>query len=187
MAPHAADVWTDSVVVGGHEYQFAQAAVRRDGTQLWTVSFALADMISRLELQGSSVDLGCGCGLVGMVADATLVDRDPIAIGNARETLRLNRKTCPLIEASWNDISGPFDNVFGSEILYPIYQPASVADLVARCWTGKGLCLFAVSVATHVAEFEQCLSASGLSSSRESLNFRGFPYTLIRVTGGENA
>lgn len=186
-APHGDETWTDAVVIGGKSYQFASAPVRRNGTQLWTTSIGLAEHVAGLNLQGSSVELGCGQGLVGMVAGATLIDSDPETIACTRETLRLNGSACRLIEASWDDITEPFDNVFGSEILYPMYRPASVADFVARCWTRRGICLLVVSRADFVPLFEDRARELGFACVREAARYRNFDYTRIAVTGGNDA
>lgn len=187
MAIYGEEIWTDPVRIGSHDYQFAITAVRRNGTRLWTTSVGLAEYVAGLQLRGSSVELGCGHGLVGMVADATLIDSDPETITNTRETLRLNGKQCRLIEASWDDITEPFDNVFGSEILYPMYRPESVADFIGRCWTRRGVCVLAVSRDNFVSSFESRVVELGLTCTRELALFRNFPYTRLVVAGANDA
>lgn len=187
LTKDASDTWTEPVIIGGHGYHFSPSSVRRNGTQLWTVSIGLAEYVAGLEIQGSSVELGCGQGLVGMITGATLIDSDPVTIANTRETLRLNGKQCRIIEASWENINEPFDNVFGSEILYRMYKPETVAEFLDRCWTGKGACLLVVSRPSDVPLFEQRARELGFTYVREAVSYRGFEYTLIRVNGVKHA
>ena len=73
------------------------------------------------------LDLGCGCGLVGIYLALTLgqenvvlCDVDPLAVQAARENLAANRLSCPVYLS--DALDGVPDRAFGLILCNPPYQ-----------------------------------------------------------------
>ena len=86
-------------------------------------------MLSAVEFSpGMKVlDLGCGCGLVGIYLALTLgqenvvlCDVDPLAVQAARENLAANRLSCPVYLS--DALDGVPDRAFGLILCNPPYQ-----------------------------------------------------------------
>jgi predicted nicotinamide N-methyase len=94
----------------------------------WTSGEALARRIAEERPRGQRLlDLGCGLGLVSIVAaragaDVLAVDAHPDAVAFAAENLALNGVDADAAVASWEDPAlanaGPFDLISGGDVLY---------------------------------------------------------------------
>ncbi|CAE8587904.1 unnamed protein product, partial [Polarella glacialis] len=106
------------------------------GLVLWPASIALAQYISepgRVKLSGRRVlDLGCGCGLLGLVAgtlgraaEVVLLDASPEAAALAALSLEANGLSPPsfrVVKRSWSEELadlGLFDVILAADVLYP--------------------------------------------------------------------
>ena len=149
--------------------------------RVWSVAVALANHVAGLKLNGTSVELGAGCGLVGMVTGGTLVEMDEATAERAWLTLQMNKSPSTLIQASWKDINGLWDNVFASEILYPGYDSQSLVECIDRCWTRAGVCLIANASAGWRQPFEEALDKRRMPHFRVDEEFAGFTYSLWSI------
>jgi predicted nicotinamide N-methyase len=94
----------------------------------WSAGEALAGPVAEAHPRGRRVlDLGCGLGLVSIVAgragaDVLAVDGSPDAVAFASENVALNAVDVDVAVAAWGDPelanAGPFDLVLGGDILY---------------------------------------------------------------------
>lgn len=180
---HAGLPWVGPVVVNGKgEFAFPELPEKpRDGMRVWSVSVALANYVAGLKLTGTSVELGAGCGLVGMVTGGTLVEADEETANRTWDTLQLNSSPCTLITDSWANVNGLWDNVFASEVLYPAYDPESLVACIDRCWTRAGVCLVANASDGWRNRFEDALHAHNLPHVRSVETFNGFQYFRWRI------
>ena len=96
--------------------------------KIWDASLILADELASLSVRPGRafVEIGCGVGLVGIVAasfghDVTITEYDPHALAFARANALLNGlaglRVMPL---DWNQpaLNRTFDFIIGSEIIY---------------------------------------------------------------------
>lgn len=183
MSKDACRSWEGPVVIDGVVYQFIDHDEFKDGTRVWCTSVILASQISGLFLQGSSIEIGCGCGLVGMVANATLLEKDVDTVSFTKKILEMNKKDCELRIGSWIDTSDKFDNIFGSEILYPAYKPETVADFIDRCWTRKGRVELVNSRPLYAYSFENRLNELQVNYVKELKSYQDFEYTQWSLIG----
>jgi len=175
--------WVGPVFIQGREYHFIPEDVIRDGNRVWSASVAFAAQLAREEIEGTSVDLGGGCGLVGMVTGATTIEKDPDTAKLTKRIFEENNLDCRLLVMPWEDCQEKFDNVFGCEIIYPAYKPETIADFINRCWTRRGVCRFATSMLRCDGEFEKRLTDHGLKCLREIRTYQGFEYFNWCVSG----
>lgn len=172
------------IEIGGITYRLETdyPQVTRDGNRLWPTSIALVSEIAKRGGQlGRAVDLGCGLGLVGIVASRSsyeilFVERD-------YETIKLASKNVDSLDAynrimnanftssSWDVCDWKCDSIFGSEILYRSYGIAGIADFVSRNWTRRGPCLFANSLDSGSGELLEALMERKLAVTK---GFREF-------------
>ena len=112
--------------------------------QIWDSAFGLIDYLAKMgdsiQITGRRMlELGCGVGAVGCAAaamgwDVTLTDGRPEAVVYARRNLRENGLDGSVIEGTWNvlPVTGPFDWIVGSDILYePRFHP-DLAGILER-------------------------------------------------------
>lgn len=117
---------------------------------LWPSSLAIVPRILCGEdLSGVRVlDLGCGVGATGLAAArkgarVTFFDWDPraveIALASA-ERLGID-SLCDGLAADWRDttLEGPFDRIYGADVLYEARNLEPVAALVARVLADDGV------------------------------------------------
>lgn len=175
--------WIGPIIVDNKEYHTINPEIVRDGNRVWSISVALAQYLSELNILGSSIELGCGCGcgLVGMVTGSTLLDKDLETLKLTSEILKLNNYDNRLINSSWVDVNESFDNIFGSEILYPAYEPSSIADFIGRNWTKKGKVILAASRSQFASLFETRLIEIGFSFKKEDRTYQSFNYTIWEI------
>lgn len=110
------DRWTGPIVVGGKTFHMTQLPDEIDGGQVWSVSVALASELTKVKVEGSVVDLGCGCGLIGASLsslEVTMVDAKEDNCLLAKQNLKVNgaTKSHKVLQSHWEDIDEPFDNV----------------------------------------------------------------------------
>ncbi|MEZ5100785.1 MAG: class I SAM-dependent methyltransferase [Thermoleophilia bacterium] len=158
--------------------------------QVWPAAHALA---ARLAEGGSLagvhvLDLGCGPGLVGIVAAGlgarvTLADVVPEAVALAAENARLNGETVEAVRLDLRDAAAlgtRFDLVVASDVLYerPLAEavPAAIAALLAP----GGRALVADPLRPHREAFERAAAAAGLSVAHEERAAPG-PRGPVRV------
>lgn len=180
---HAGRPWSGPVVVNGKgEFTFPALPEKpRDGMRVWSVSVALANYVASLKLTGMSVELGAGCGLVGMVTGGTLVEADAETANRTWDTLQLNNSRCTLINDSWASVNGRWDNIFATEVIYQPYNPESLVECIDRCWTREGVCLIANSSEGCRHRFEDALHAHNIPHVRSVESFSGFQYFRWRL------
>lgn len=158
--------------------------------QVWPAAHALAE---RLAERGSLtdvrlLDLGCGPGLVGIVAAGlgarvTLADVVPEAVALAAENARLNGEAVEAIRLDLRDaaaLEARFDLVAASDVLYerPLAEavPAALAALLAP----GGTALVADPLRPHREPFERAAAAAGLALEHEERTAPG-PRGPVRV------
>ena len=105
--------------------------------KIWEASIILADYFAGLKAEPEKkfLEIGCGVGLVGIVASAfghhvTATEYNPDALNFARANAILNKASnIEIKELNWNkpQLKGSFDTIIGSEIIYKEsdYQPIS--------------------------------------------------------------
>jgi len=96
--------------------------------KIWEASIILADYLAglRVEPEKRFLEIGCGVGLVGIVASAfghhvTATEYNPDALNFAHANALLNKASNIVItEMNWNkpQLQGSFDTIIGSEIIY---------------------------------------------------------------------
>jgi len=96
--------------------------------KIWEASIILADYLAGLRVEPDKrfLEIGCGVGLVGIVASAfghhvTATEYNPDALNFARANALLNKASnIEIKEMNWNkpQIQGSFNTIIGSEITY---------------------------------------------------------------------
>ena len=96
--------------------------------KIWEASIVLADYIAGLKVEPEKrfLEIGCGLGLVGIVASAfghhvTATECNQDALNFARANALLNKASnIEIKEMNWNkpQLQGSFDTIIGSEIIY---------------------------------------------------------------------
>ena len=110
--------------------------------KIWDASLILADELASLTVSpgASFVEIGCGLGLVGIVAASfghklTMTERDPHALAFARANALMNGldrlRVMPL---DWNQpaLNETFDFIVGSEIIYHERDFHPIGELFRR-------------------------------------------------------
>jgi len=147
---HAAyEAETIEIVIGGRPYRvyvprsierYLHDADVRDTAPLWAriwpASIVLAELVASLPVdpQREMIEIGGGLGHVSIVAAAcghriTCSEANPHALAFAKASALLNRlPQLPVVHLDWGQptVSGAFDTVIGSEL---VYRDADIASL----------------------------------------------------------
>lgn len=159
-----------SIVVSGREYQLtvldndevvAAIAAEDDAGErlnpyfgtLWPASIALGEYLDeRGGVAGKrTLDLGCGVGLVGLVAarlgaDVTFADIMPEAVELARRNAAANALPGRFMYFDLREAAasaGHFDLVLCSDLLYEKWKPAAIATALTHLLAPGGTALIA--------------------------------------------
>jgi predicted nicotinamide N-methyase len=138
------------------------------------------------------LDLGCGLGLVGIVAslhggDVTFLDRDPDALEYAaRAAARNGCRGVRFQQADFtcDDLGSTFDLVLGAEVLYDPASWTGLATFIARHLAPAGSAIIADAHRTPTEGFYMALGASRSTWSVERVVVRedGLPVDVDIVT-----
>lgn len=150
------------------------------GLLLWESAIALAGLLARREgkaLQGKRVlELGCGVGLPGLVAQSvgaivTQTDHEPIALTVARENARRNdTRGIAQFKADWSTWSHDvrYDLIIGSDIGYGTDMHDYLMAIFARNLVPGGRVLLADPGRDQNLVLLGCLERAGWTIERES-------------------
>ena len=140
--------------------------------QVWPASVALCEhLVERGRLAArTAIDLGCGPGLVGIVAallgaETTLADLVPEAVELAAGNARANGVA---VEATTLDLRAPgaldrrFDLVLASDVLYEAPLAEDVPMAIATLLAPEGIALVADPLRPHGETFRRAARAAGL-------------------------
>jgi 16S rRNA G1207 methylase RsmC len=107
--------------------------------KIWEASIILADYLAGLNFEPEKrfLEIGCGLGLVGIVASAfghhvTITEYNQDALNFARANALLNKvSNIEIKEMNWNkpQLQGSFDCIIGSEIIYKESDFQSILSL----------------------------------------------------------
>jgi SAM-dependent methyltransferase len=170
--------------------------------QPWPASILLAEAVLRGEngLGRAGVEIGCGVGLVSVVAsiagwNMTATDYDPDAVAFA--ALNAERNGASLAGAQLLDYREPlgspaYDLVLGSDLLYERKKGEPVARWVASALRPGGYALLSDPNRSAADEFPAHARAAGLVAEPESLEtvspaglaIRGRIWRVRREEGG---
>ncbi len=97
-------------------------------SKIWQASLILADYMAHLTVESNKkfLEIGCGLGLVGIVAarmghDLTMSEYDPHALNFAHANAQINNcSELKIIRLNWHrpKLGEIFDSILGSEVLY---------------------------------------------------------------------
>ncbi len=148
---------------------------------LWTGSRALARLVAtEVDCSGQRViDLGCGVGLVGVVAAmrgarAVLIDNSHAAAQFAGANARLNRCEALAVHADIRHapLRGWFARCFAADVTYDPALQRAVAAFLATHLAPGGTAWCAESVRTFDLGFREACAAHGLQVSERTLRER---------------
>jgi predicted nicotinamide N-methyase len=117
--------------------------------ELWPSALALAQEVTRLELDGLRVlELGCGLGLPSLVAArrgarVLATDGEPDAVVFAAHNLALNHLEGEVAQADWREAEvllegAPWDLVLASDVLYLRHNVEALLRLLPRLIGSSG-------------------------------------------------
>jgi len=167
---------------------------------LWTGSRALARLVAtEIECTGKrAIDIGCGLGLVGIVAalrgaTVTLIERVWEGARFAAANTALNGCRAHVVQGDLcaPGLRGPFDHCFAADVTYdPLLQEA-LAEFVAVHLAPGGRVWCTESVRTVDQGFRRACEARGLAVSerevREPEDGHEVPVRITEVTRGNGA
>jgi predicted nicotinamide N-methyase len=163
---------------------------------LWTGAIELARYVeARRPCAGLRVlDLGCGLGLVGIVASlegarVTFLDRDADALAFAARSAE--RNACRWVAFRQNDfttdaLGETFDLILGAEVLYDTATWAALSRFLAAHLGPGGVAILADAHRTQTAGFYEALATAHCSFRTERVAAReeGLPLAVDIVTVG---
>ncbi len=156
---------------------------------LWSGALALADVVP--SRSGTTIELGCGLGLPGLVAarrggTVTFVDRVAAPLAFVRASAAANGLAPVRLVAG--DVTAPplrlrFDLVLAAEILYDRAAFPALARAIATILAPRGRALLADAGRIDTRAFYDALATVGLCWSAEERELReeGFPVRVRLV------
>jgi predicted nicotinamide N-methyase len=138
----------------------------------WPAAMALAEhLVHGRDLAGARVlELGCGTAAPGIAAaaagaDVVVTDYDPLALEMARHNLGLNGCAARVERLDWYrpELSGRFDLVIGSEIVYFEKHFPALLAVLARYAEPAGRILLSDQGRPQVASFLALCRRAGYS------------------------
>ena len=131
--------------------------------KIWEASMILADYLAGLKVEPEKrfLEIGCGLGLVGIVASAfghhvTATEYNQDALNFARANALLNKvSNIEIKEMNWNkpQLQGSFDTIIGSEIIYKESDFPSILNLFRTYLKDGGEIILAEGIRKTSMEF----------------------------------
>jgi len=131
--------------------------------KIWEASMVLADYLAGLKVEPEKrfLEIGCGLGLVGIVASAfghhvTVTEYNQDALNFARANALLNKASnMEIKEMNWNNpqLQGSFDTIIGSEIIYKESDFPSILNLFRTYLKDGGEIILAEGIRKTSMEF----------------------------------
>ena len=159
---------------------------------LWTGSRALARLVAtEIDCAGRRVvEVGCGLGLVGIVAArrgaaATLIDTARAGLAFARANAALNGCVVNVLQTDIRraGISGPFDLCLAAEVTYEPALQIALADFLAVQLAPNGRAWCAESVRTTDQGFRRACESHGLHVTELEVREPDEPHDVsVRIT-----
>lgn len=152
---------------------------------LWPAAVLLADVVAAWPRPPADaeppavIDLGCGLGLVGLVAAdrgcrVTVADHDEDALAFAVENARRSDLPPPsTLHLDWRDPPAAlpqYDRILAADVLYEARNLQPVADLVVRTLRPGGFALLADPHRQTADQFDQLARAGGLNVAVSELS-----------------
>jgi predicted nicotinamide N-methyase len=146
---------------------------------LWPASRALARLLATsIECAGLRLlEVGCGLGLVGIVAArrsaiVTMFDHDEAGVAFARENLALNgvQATVSRLDLYDTRLSGPFDLICAADVTYDPSLQRALGELAVRTLAPNGRLLCTESVRTFDHDLRDVCAAHGLQVNESILS-----------------
>ncbi|MBI3783857.1 MAG: methyltransferase [Deltaproteobacteria bacterium] len=146
---------------------------------LWTASRVLARLTAdEIDCRGKRVvEIGCGLGLVGIVAalrgaDATMFDFFDEAVRFAQANVALNRCTASVLRADLNHppFRGGFDVCLAADVTYETGLQKALARFLALHLARAGRAWCVESVRTYDPQFQQACKMFGLQTRERMVN-----------------
>ncbi|MBN2124872.1 MAG: class I SAM-dependent methyltransferase [Deltaproteobacteria bacterium] len=166
--------------------------------KIWEASWVLADFLGgeAPEPARRFLELGCGVGLVGIVASSfghrvTMTENNPHALDFARANAELNRcSNLEIVALDWRrpELEGPYDGILGSEIVYREEDFQDLLGLIRACLRPGGEVLFAAGLRrTSIQFFAQMQAIFDIEAKKKVLRSRDreIPIIFSRMTPKE--
>lgn len=163
-------------VIGDREFAVAEGhhCHAKVGMWLWPSAVALAIEIARRDWTEFSVlELGCGCGLPGIVAASkgcrvTFLDYESVCCMRVSENLVANTVVGKSVTSDWRVYNSEysFDSLIGSDIMLSANHSDSLASFVKKYWNRKGPCLFVDPARDKTERFKTALLREGFMFSK---------------------
>jgi len=139
--------------------------------KVWEASLVLADYVAAMEVEPDKklLEIGCGIGLVGIVASAfghrmTMTEYNQDALNFARANALLNppsrASNLEIQEMDWNrpKLLGSFDYIIGSEIIYKEIDFQPILNLFTTYLKDGGEIILAGGIRKTGIEFMRRMS-----------------------------
>lgn len=158
--PYWADLWSSAVLLAQHVAEW--------------------EPIPPAKSAPTVLELGCGLGLVGLVAAergyaVTMTDFDDDALAFAAENARRNAITgMTFRRADWREMDAALqaDRILAADVLYETRNLAPIAEFVRRHLKAGGIALIADPLRTTAEAFDGVARHSGLSVAVERVERR---------------
>jgi predicted nicotinamide N-methyase len=125
------------------------------GLGLWAASLICAQWLARLEIQGSVLELGAGCGLPSLLValkgncTVTATDFNPRTVANCETNIELNQLVnCTAMELNWkhcHDLE-PVSTLIGSDLVYQSDMVPLLVQTIQRLLLPGGRFLYVAPV-----------------------------------------
>ena len=165
-------------------------------SKVWEASLVLADHLARIppDPERRILEIGCGQGLVGMVASAfghrvTMTEYNDHALEFARANVQLNRGQGRLLpeirKMDWHapDLRGTFDWIVASEVVYREDDFGPLMNLFQTYLAPQGTILLSAGLRRTTMAFLNRMSRSyRIRAKKKILHGKGRESTLVLCT-----
>ena len=144
-------------------------------SSLWPVSIRLAEHLIRTskQLRSPAIELGCGLGLVSIVAakmgiDILATDYEPEACAFTAHNADLNQQNIQVQQWDWRELSrmpNKFSMILGADVLYEPRNAAPVAEALDALMAPDGVAIIADPNRPHWPHFQEMLVNKGMNVS----------------------